>query len=979
MSAAPRVVRSMRTRTLLFLAFGAIVAFTFARLAFGVRKLDIVIDDYHARVQHNVRVEEAIERVDQMLFDSETALRGWLLTHDRRFLEPYERATTVRESTLGDLVSVESDQPEAKAVAERIVLRAHEWTHSVGDPEVDPSAKPMDPAQLLSLQLFGKARMDMMRADIAELRGNLNARHLSEEQTLADYRQDLVSTAVGGSVILALLIIALGWLVASRIDTPLGELVDYVESRRWEKADRKPLAITGVHEIETLALLMEEAAERGNAESERVKQFTALVSKLAEGGTVDQVAEIAVRWCGELLGALGAVIWIAENDTLRIGACFGVDRDLVESAGSSKAMNVLRTGKTERFENLTNGGRVLRTAIVDVDPKTLVVLPVRAGLRVVAVLELAGDDIDDGAGVAEALDRVGFALEAAIANTRVQGLGAALASANDELRAQNEELRAQEEELRTQSEELVEKQKELARTNVELEKGSRLKNEFLSDMSHELRTPLNAVIGFSELLLGDTYGQLAPTQRDRVTDIATAGRQLLALVNDILDLSRIEAGRVELKVTDIDLRSTVEDACTLMVPIADQKKVTVDTVLPPSPLVVAADPDRVRQVMVNLLSNAIKFTPASGRVELRASAEDGMARIEVRDTGIGISAEDARKLFAPFTQLKGGVSAGGAGLGLSISKRLVELMAGEIGLESTVGKGSVFYFKLPLSSAARPEPIRRRSSGKIPAVTLPRADQGRRVLVVENDPNGVRAAEEILVRAGHTVRAASSANDARSELARFAPDLVVVDLGLPGGSGFSFVEKLAADKGSGAVPKKTAIVALTDRALTPDERAKTMKAANLVAEKGVMTGAGFLDAIAGLLEETNGLKKRRILVIDDSAINRSVLRAMLESAGFEVTEADRAKEGILMAQAAPPQVILMDVRMPDMSGLEATKLLRADARTAQTPVIAVSAQAMTGDRELALEAGCLAYVTKPVARQELLTAIGDVLQNEEGE
>ena len=970
MTDAPKkTARSLRLRTLIAIVFTSLVVFIFVRLFVGVQHFDHVSDEIHERTAQDRQVEVAIERVTADLADSETGLRGWLLTHDRRFLEPYERASLRRERSLNDLVAAESNDPQSKATAERIATRAREWFRSVGDPGVLPDSKPTDPDAQVSLQLFGKSRMDLMRADLGELRGDLNARRAREELALEQYREDLVGNTYLSSTILALLTIGAALFILRRVDRPLGVLVDYVQNRAWERPDRKPLVAVGIGEIEVLAELMEAAAERGNAESARAAQLRELTGKLVEGGEVDKLAGIVAEWTANQMGAVGAVLWIVDEDRLRLAACHGVDRASVEKAGAAKADEVRAAGKMRRFDNLSQG-RVIRTAMADVQPHSLVLLPVRGRTSVVGVLELAGDQIGETTLLGDALDRIGLALETSMASSKIKSLSTALAAANDELRAQNEELRAQEEELRSQSDELVAKQKDLATSNAALEKGSRHKSEFLSDMSHELRTPLNAVIGFSELLLGDTYGQLAEPQRERVNDIATAGRQLLALVNDILDLSRIEAGRVELKIGDIDIRSSMDDAVALLQPIADKKKVKIEAILLPEPLTVCADPDRVRQVMVNLLSNAIKFTPANGSVEMEANRYDGMVRIEVRDTGIGISPDDARKLFSPFMQLEGGMNAGGAGLGLSISKRLVELMSGEIGVDSAVGRGSIFYFTLPCpgEKGDAPNPARARS------LEPKKWASKRRVLVVEDDPKQIHAIEELLARAGHDVHAATGPASAMTDIEQFTPELVVVDLGLPGGAGFKLVDELALRKKSAS--KKLAVVALTSRPLSAEERASVTSSVDLVAEKGVMTGAGFLDAVAALLEQSAPRKKSKVLVVDDSAINRSVLRAMLESAGFEVVEAERAKDGIAMAQAAPPQVILMDIRMPDMNGLDATRALRQDPRTLTTPIIAVSAQAMTGDRQLALDAGCVAYVTKPVARQELLSVIGGALQKE---
>lgn len=965
--------RSLGARPLIFSAFGAVVFLSLVRLAFGVARFDRLLDEYKTKAAYDDRVQDALDHVYVSVAESESGVRGWQVTRDRRFLEPYTRASLTRDQALNDLVEIESDAPKARAIAERVADRTRDWANVVAEPIVADDPKLADPAKLLSIQLTGRARMDSIRGDLLELSGDLRERRKAEGETLTRYRADLLTGSYVGTAIVIALTFLLAYYLAYRFKAPLDALLSYVRENVWEKADRKPLEVRGVGEIEALAAIMERAAENGMAALDDTMANAALVGELVEARTVDAVSTIAVRWITARLGASGAAMWVAEDASgLRLAACYGVDRETLERGSNARAESVLRSGSVERVDNLADSGRVIRSALVDVHPNAIVLVPVRGAHGVVGVMELVGDKIGDPTRLAAALDRIGVSIDSAISDGYVKELGTALSSANDQLRAQNEELRAQEEELRAQREELLDKQKSLAQSNVSLEKGSRLKSEFLSDMSHELRTPLNAVIGFSELLLGETYGPLADLQKERIGDISSAGKQLLTLVNDILDLSRIEAGRVELASAPMDLRSAIEEACSLVAPIAEKKRIKVTTALLPEALMVLADHGRVRQVVVNLLSNAIKFTPSSGTVVVKVSKKDDMARVAVEDTGIGISPEDARKLFAPFTQLKGGLNAGGAGLGLSISKRLVELMDGEIGLESTVGKGSTFHFTLPLSDVAPSSP--RRAPQPSPAT---KDAAKRRVLVVDGNPNRVRSSEELLARAGYDVHVAFNTEAASTELAKGAVDLVVVDLALPASSGFRLVETIASSKATNALSQELAVIVLTDRTLSSAERADLSKSTDLIAEKGVMTGAGFLDAVSGLLEQSAPLarEKPRILVVDDSAINRSVLRAMLESAGFEVVEADRAKEGIRMAQAAPPQVILMDVRMPDMSGLDATRALREDARTKGTPVIAVSAQAMSGDKELALEAGCNAYVTKPVARQELLSAITHALRD----
>jgi CheY-like chemotaxis protein len=395
---------------------------------------------------------------------------------------------------------------------------------------------------------------------------------------------------------------------------------------------------------------------------------------------------------------------------------------------------------------------------------------------------------------------------------------------------------------------MASQQAELAERNADLISASRLKSEFLATMSHELRTPLNAVIGFAEVLLAGDGDPLTASQAAHARDILDAGQQLLILLNDVLDLTRIEAGRLQIRVADLDLLVPANQAREMIAPLVRERRVSVDIRLDRGAAMVAADPDRVRQVLLNLLTNAVKFTPPGGRVTLEGEAGGRQLRVRVTDTGIGIDRGDLDKLFQPFTQIETGMARkhGGTGLGLAISRQLVEAMGGTIGCESVPGQGSTFWFTLPL--AADP-------------VTSPRL-----------------------------------------------PD---------------------------AAPPPP-----------PPPRVNT---APVVA--------------------TSKDGRLHLLIVDDNAANRRVIRSMLASLPYDLSEAADAPTAIAMARELAPHVILMDLQMPGMDGLTATRVLAGDATTARIPVLAVTAHAMLGDAERARDAGCVGYLAKPVGREGLLSAI----------
>ncbi len=534
----------------------------------------------------------------------------------------------------------------------------------------------------------------------------------------------------------------------------------------------------------------------------------------------------------------------------------------------------------------------------------------------------------------------------------------ALARANEDLQARNEELQAQDEELTAG-------QGELELRNEELGRASRLKSDFLASMSHELRTPLNAVIGFSDLLLAGDYGALDPAQEPVIRDVLGAGHQLLTLINDVLDLSKIEAGRVEVSAVPIDVAATAAQACKLLASAAARKSVRLVNRVPDGVLFAAADPDRLRQVVVNLVSNAVKFTPEGGSVTIEAAAESGRVRLSVIDTGIGIAAADVPKLFVPFSQLDSGYARRfqGTGLGLSICKRLIELMGGDIGLTSELGKGTTLSLTLPASS----EEVKPAAPRIVRPQTIEVAPAGKpRILVIEDEDDDARLVELILGREGYAITIAASAEDALAMMDALAPALLVVDLGLPGLSGLGFIEWLRASPRWNDTP----IVVLSGRDLAGEERTRIEATVDCIARKGDVSRADFSRRIKELCPPPpKPAPRRRVLVVDDNEANRKVLRAMLQRLPCDVIEAGDAPAGLLSVREQPPDVILMDIQMPGMDGLAATALLKADPSTSGIPIIAVTAHAMAGDADRAITAGCIAYIPKPVSRAALYEAL----------
>jgi len=373
---------------------------------------------------------------------------------------------------------------------------------------------------------------------------------------------------------------------------------------------------------------------------------------------------------------------------------------------------------------------------------------------------------------------------------------------------------------RTQELEVV--NQKLQESNLELQRANSLKSEFLANMSHELRTPLNAVIGFSELLLDTTAGVLTGEQKDYVADILSSGRHLLELINEILDLSKIEAGKMKLSVEEFEIGPVIEEAMALLRVEAGRKHIELVSEVGEASIEARADRGKVRQVLNNLLSNAVKFTPPGGRVTLRASRQGEGVAVSVIDTGIGIKEEDQERIFQAFTQVDGSYSRRyqGTGLGLTLVKKFVELQGGRVTLTSRFGEGSDFSFTLPgaVSQAPSLDPVPADGEvGAVNPVTPAPGSKGDLILVVEDNPMNLKLVRDILKQSGYRVAESTTGEEALDALKFIRPDLILMDIQLPGIDGLRAARLLRDNPETCNIP----VIALTAHVMKGDEvRAK---------------------------------------------------------------------------------------------------------------------------------------------------------------
>jgi signal transduction histidine kinase/CheY-like chemotaxis protein len=660
-------------------------------------------------------------------------------------------------------------------------------------------------------------------------------------------------------------------------------------------------------------------------------------------------------------------------------ASFGAedfDGEFGAALASRKIQHIASIPPDTRFTFATVGGTFT--------PREIISLPITVDDSIVAIISLATIT-----GYSQAQLR--FVHEIwQILNARVTGILAfrQIQALAKDLDQQNRELDAQKNELNAQSMELTQQNAELEAQGRQLAEASRQKTIFVSNMSHELRTPLNSVIALSGVLNRRLAKQIPDEEYGYLDVIERNGKHLLALINDILDLSRIEAGREELEIVQFDPDHLVAEVVESINPLAHQKQIELAHTPAPGLAPMRSDAGKIRHILQNLLGNAVKFTEA-GRVEISARQEGPEIHITVRDTGIGIAQDQLELIFDEFKQADGSNSRrfGGSGLGLAIARKYARLLGGEITVESVLGQGSVFTLRLPLhleqDSSARSEADDNHTEARLLPVSSGAASASgqKTLLVVEDSEPAVIQLKDIFEAPAYRMLVARNGQDALEIIQHTLPDAILLDLMMPGMDGFELLKTVRNVDRTAHLP----VLILTAKAITKEELSflKRNHVHQLI-QKGDINRAELLEAVARLFRPamSKAVKpspvrqtiagKPRVLVVEDNPDNMLTAKALM-AGDFTVIEATDGQAAVQQARKHQPHLILMDIALPGSDGIQAFRQIRQDTTCQSIPVIALTASAMTTDREAILAYGFDGYIPKPIDHQEFMRTIREVL------
>lgn len=978
---APLKSRRARSHDLsLFLGLGVVLIFFIGGGLVAHRNTNFLVNDA-AQVAHTHEVIQALNEVLALVKDAETSQRGFLITYDEKYLEPFTTARSKIDEQIDLAERLTADNPTQQALLKPI--RTHIGAKLA---ELDETIRlrrtdSFDAARALVITDRGKSEMDALRSKIAEMdqvENDLRQKRIAEMQSA--YRSSII-----GSILTAVLGIALSIVVAYLIRRTF----DIQRRQEWLQAGSLGLsaAMFGEQRVDQLGQ---------NILAFLVRYFDAHAGVFftRDGGSFKKVAEQGIQTGKTTLdrfsegnGLLGQAA--KENSTIIVNDIPDGYLTIGSGLGQSKPRQLIIS--TASSDNVVNA--VLEFGFIHpLDEVSLELLkqvsePIGVAVKSAVYRENLQELLEETQRQAEELQTQSEELR--VSNEELEEQSRVLKESQMRLEQQQAELEQTNSQLEEQAQQLEIQRDDLSRTKLavqakaeELERASRYKSDFLANMSHELRTPLNSSLILSKLLSDNPLGNLTEEQVKYAQTIQSSGNDLLALINDILDLSKIEAGHMEIHPEHIPISRLISDMTSVFEPVARQKGLQFSTsVAEDCPDFITTDRQRLEQVLKNLLANAMKFTE-QGRVALQVRRGDGGRFIfAVSDTGIGISTEHQQAIFEAFRQADGTISRryGGTGLGLSISRELVRLLGGTIQLESVLQKGSTFIVILPANYTANdvlpPEPDFAPADTNVPAIvneappSTPKEvfffqddrdelkPNARTILVVEDDESFARIIYNMVHEFDFRCLVANTAESALSMAKRYLPNAVLLDIGLPDNSGLSVLDRLKNDMRTRHIPVH--VISATDHSKT----ALSLGAIGYMLKP--VKRAELLDILKQIETRFAG-GTRQVLIVEDDVTQQDSLIKLLSSENVNTVAVGTATECLEKLKEATFDCMVLDLSLPDATGYSLLETLSKGDIYSFPPVIVYTGRDLSYDDEQKLRRYSKSIIIKGAKSPERL-------------
>ena len=928
-------------------------------------------------VEHTDQVIGNANEAVKLSIDLETGMRGFLITGDERFLDPYEVAKPRIFGGLEDLREMVRDNPQQVERINRLIALQQAW-NEFG-------------SELISLRrnqgnyqaAIGNGRGKRLTD---EIRSQFDA-FIASEQQLRTLRHDQVSTVtVAGITGFVVFIVALSAMLA------------YLGRR-----DLLALSDSYVHNLQA----QQRSAERLEYQAWLRNGQTQLAEQVLGQLTLPMLGGNTLRFFASYLGSVVGAFYVRnqQGQLVRV-ASYGLDaeaqaREQVVGAHEGLLAQAVGQARLMRLDDLPGDYYRLSSGLGAGLPRAALLMPTRDDGQVNGVLELGflrPLTERDGELLERVAENLGLSIETARYRQRLQEVLAETQQLNEELQVQQEELKTANEELEEQSrvlkesqafletqqaeleqtnEQLAERTDALDRKNAELnhaqvelqaradalQRSSKYKSEFLANMSHELRTPLNSSLILAKLLAENVQGNLSAEQVKFAESIYSAGNDLLNLINDILDIAKVEAGKLEMRPETTPLARLVGGLQAMFEPLAKDKGLNFEVSLAQDlPATIFTDRQRLEQILKNLLSNAIKFTE-QGQVSLAISHTPGTGLVfAVKDSGIGIAPDQQQAIFGAFHQVDGTSNRryGGTGLGLSISRDLARLLGGQIHVQSTPGQGSIFSLTLPeryemQEAPAEPRAVVRQAPPVVAPAPQPAAPvraepafaddrqhapfANRCILVIEDEPSFARILYDLAHELGYSCLVAQAADDGYELAASYVPDAILLDMRLPDHSGLTVLQRLKEQASTRHIPVH--IISVEDRV----EAAMHMGAVGYAVKPA---SREQLKEVFGRLEAKLTQKLKHILLVEDDELQRESIARLIGDEDIEINAVGTASEALELLREHVYDCMIIDLKLPDMLGNELLNRMTAEDIRSFPPVIVYTGRNLTRDEEAEL-------------------------------